>query len=320
VGILSAGFTHPNSADELLAVYNGNLKSIRFNKDVVTLLFKDKLFNFSELLIGDDDNPVTNSGTSTDVQSVFWFVVTSYGRFDTTSGTSNSDIDWDTWSAWREEVNADNIQIQHNWTGEKVFDAVKTILELTDSYVYIDGAGKLRIFRIDEASTDDILLDNDDFEDLLIELDEKRVVNRQGVFGQYNSDSDSWGVNNFSVDSDSQVTYGLREDIVKSEKVWFPDATNAAVLGDRLLVSRSDIPRVFDIKTPLIGIEQEVGDTIRLTEITSFYGVSSADGWRVTNKKLNMQEMSTSFKLNTAWTFEPFYLDIDFLDGPKRLL
>jgi hypothetical protein len=320
IGILSIGFTHPNSSDEYLDVYNGNLKSIRFNKDVVTLAFKDKLFNFSELTIGDDDSPVTNSGTATDVQSVMWFVITSYGKFNSSGSDTNTDIDIDIWETWRDEVNADNIQVEHNWTGEKVFDAFKNLLKWTDSYVYIDGTGKLRIYRIDEASASDKVLDGNQYEDLFIELDEKRVVNRQGVFAQYNSDSDSWGVNNFSVDSDSQVTYGLRENILKDETVWFPDATNAAVLGNRKLVSLSDIPRVFDLKTPLIGIEQEVGDTIRLTETTSFYGVTSADGWRITRLKLNMQETSTEFMLNAAWVFEPFYLDIDFLDGPKRLL
>jgi hypothetical protein len=320
VGILSVGFSHPTSGDELIAVYNGNLKTTRFNKDVLTLAFKDKLFNLSEFVVGDDDNPVTNSGAATDVQSVMWFLLTTYGRYDTTSGTSNSDIDWATWSTWQAGLNDDNVQIEYNWTGEKVFDAVKTVLEWTDSYVYVDGAGKVRISRIDEASANDKLLDNDQFEDIFIELDEKRLVNRQGVFGLFNADSDSWGINFFGVDSDSQTTYGLRENIIKDETVWFATSADASVLSNRRLASLSDVPRIFTVKTPLIGLEQEVGDTLRLTETTSFYGVTSADAWRITRYNLDMDKNTTEFELNTAWAFEGFYLDFDFLDGPKRLL
>ena len=54
--------------------------------------------------------------------------------------------------------------------------------------------------------------------------------------------------------------------------------------------------------------------------VNSFYSITSADGWRLVETELNMDDGQLKLELDEAAVLNAFYLDVDYLDSAALLL
>ena len=313
---LQMGFTHSTSGDELIPVFTGYLKKVSYSKTACSLTFQDKMWSFSERQIADEDNPVTFTGIIP--SDIAWTLCTCYGGLSNIASTSNADLDYDSFLAWASVFSRDNIVCTARYEEEKVKQALSNLAKMTDSAIWTEGDGKIRFKRFVEADSKDLVLSEDEIVELSIDIEDLRLINKQYVYGNYVVNSEMWGLKVYDINSSSVESYSLREDTMKDKTIWYTSSATAINMAQRQISLYSDIPRRFNIDIPLIGIYQQVADTVRITD--SFLSITSDSAWRIMEWKLNMDNGSVACEIDGAAVLEPFYLDIDILDGTKVLI
>jgi hypothetical protein len=315
IATIDVGFTHATSGDELIRVFTGFLKTVKYNKGKCTALLKDKLWGLSERVAGDSTNPVSMSAIPSDIA---WTLCTCYGGLDSTASTSNADIDYTSFQEWAAVLSADAITCDVYYDGTKVRKALTALAEYNDSANWVEGDGKIYFERFAEATSLDTLLSEQEQIELKIDIDDKRLINKQDVYGNYDITSRDWFLNVSDVASASVNSYGIREDVLKNKMVWFTSSINALNIAARRTTLFAEPPKAFDIQTAGVGLEMQISETVRMVD--SFMSITSEDAWRIVGLKFNVNDFMLNLELDGATTLDPFYLDVDFLDGPKALL
>jgi hypothetical protein len=304
---------------ELLTLYTGELYGVRY-PDEGTCEFKlrDKFWQFITLKIGDRDTPV--SFASQAPSEIAWTLCSCYGGLSNVRSSNNPDIDYDAFTAWSSQFSFDTIRCAAYYDGTKLTEALKNIVNMTDSVVWITGDNKVSFARWEEPSSADILYTRSDMKSLGIDVDRSTIVNRMKVGFTYQHSDDIWA-NYVTVENSASVSsYGLFEQLIEDDTVWFVDSASAINTAERMIAIRQTPPRQFKVKSGLQVIPCEISDTIRLTN--SFYNVTSSDVWRIVGVDYTTETGEVMLKLDAA-TMEidgnPFRLDISDLDGDDIL-
>jgi len=308
---LEIGFTHPTSGDELITVFTGFLKDVNYPRKECITLMKDRLLEFTQKKVGESDVPVefTNELPS----DIAWTLCTCYGELSTDSAT-NPDIDYDSFLEWAGIFSVDNILCDAYYDGQKVTEALTSLSKMTDSAIWVEGDGKVNFKRFTNASSFDIVLSVDDeILDLTIDVESQRLVNRQSVGFDYAQESDYWQKTVFAQNTTSVNTFGLNEETIEDESIWFNTSGSALNLAQRKVSLLSSPPKLFTLKIPLVGIYMQLGETVRLVD--SFYGITSVDAWAITEYEYNMNTDQMQFVVDGAATLTPFILDVTELDS-----
>jgi hypothetical protein len=313
--LIDVGFTHPTSGDELIRIYTGRLKSVRFNREKFVISAKDKLADLADLQVGTDENPVSFTGVIP--SDLFWTLTTCYGRLSTTADSSNPDIDYTAFQTWAAVFSANNVTVDAYFNGQSVNQALAQLTGMTDSAVWDDGSGRLEPAQFSVVSTNDSLLNESQVVGLDIDIDTKRMANKPWVWGDYDTGSKQWGLNVFAISSSSVNSYGQRENILSSPNVWYTSSVDAVNIASRRLNTMSEPPRRFKLNTSGPGLEREITESIRLED--DFMGVDSSDSWRIADLEINLESFTVNMTLDSGVSLNPFILDIDLLDGPKVL-
>ncbi len=310
------GFTHPDSDSELLTLFSGDIKEVKYKNAEVDIHLRDRFWSLTEKKIGDSLVPVTFSNQIP--SDIAWTVCTCYGELSTIQDSSNPHIDWGTFNEWAEQFSSDSLTVEARYEGVKTSEALERLSKMTDSAIWTEGDGKIYFKRYTEPSSLDFLIDQDQFMDLEIKVDNLRPINKAWVYGNYAPESDYWQINAFQVDTTSVNTYGLHEEVFKDTTVWYTGSASAQNLAQRIVNNLKYPPRRFAISTTLIGIHRQIGETIRLVD--SFYNINSGTGWRYDEISINIDQGKITYKMNEAIAGNAFFLDISSLDGDDLLL
>jgi len=313
---INIGFAHPTSGDEVITVYKGSVQSISFKGEKCTFTLRDKLWRLEETKVGDSTIPV--SFTNIIPSDIAWTICTCYGPLSSVASTSNPDIDYTSWLEWAAAFSQDNVQMSAYYDGVKTKEALQSLVRMTDSGVWVEGDDRLHFARFNEVSSLDTTIIPDYIEGIEINVDPKRLVTKSWVYGDYDITSDDWGINVYSENTSLSAQFGTLESVMKETSIWATNSTQALQLAQRLS-SQDRPPTQYMLTTPGPGIERYVSETMRF--VSSFYAISSADGWRITEKEFNLSTFTVKTTMDTAITWQGFYLDVDSLDQDRpRLL
>ena len=100
---LEIGYSHVDSDDELITLFSGKTDHVRFEGGKCNVTVTDKFKQLSDRVVGTSDEKVSYTGSNYLPADIAWWAITSYGGYDVTTSTANTDIDWDSWLAWSDQ-------------------------------------------------------------------------------------------------------------------------------------------------------------------------------------------------------------------------
>ena len=189
---------------------------------------------------------------------------------------------------------------------------------MTNSDIWIDRNGILKFKARFDVASNDTTIDEDHTIDIRIKIASDKIINDQYIYGSYSSDNSTWSLKRHAIDQASINSYGLYENVLKDENVWYQSSIYAGVLADKRILQYKQPVREFTVRAPFALINTTIADRVRM--VSSFFSVNSAQAWRVVSEKVDMSNGQIEFELDGSRSFEPFYLDISNLDGNYYLL
>jgi len=313
------GDTHPTSGWEDIDLFTGYLHGVKYSNKQCIIEARDRLFDFTQKKIGDTNSVVGIPSSGGIIPSdLAWILCTCYGELSTIQGDSNPDIDWDEYNQWAAQFSANTIEAHGRYTGNKISEALNHLAEYTDSSIVIEGDGKIHFKKFEEVSSQDYTWTQDEITKLELDVNKRRLVNKQYVSWDYKPESDYFEGNVFAQNSTSVNTFGLYEATLEKESIWYVDTPSALNIAQRNVSLYADPPRYYQLTTGLDGIWRKIGETARFVD--SFYNVTSGAGWRIVEREINLHDGLVKMDLDEATVANAFYLDVSTLDGIHLLL
>ena len=138
-------------------LFTGNLDDADFaGVDSVGLTFRDKIAEFTKKQVGSSQSPADYYSsasytvfTSSDWSAgrnpadIIWHLLTYWGGLDSTESTANTDIDWTTFSEFKNILSSIAYTVQAKFQGQDLTTALKEICEKTNSTVFSEMDGKI---------------------------------------------------------------------------------------------------------------------------------------------------------------------------------
>jgi len=308
--ILQIGLTHPTSGDEFIDLFKGTIASVSASNGKLNVSLLDRFKGFSETLIGDTSSDGAVSFTSSEYYpgDLLWTMVTCYGGLSGVESSTNPDIDYNSWTSWKDVFEEDTILMQANFTGQKMSDFMLKMSETLDSaFVFEDN--KLRFYRLDATVNSlGISLGDRAITEVNVLLDDKKVVNRQKVSAAYDVSSSEFQARVVGVNSASQGTYNVRESSIEDSTVWLTNSASALNLTERLIYKDAFPYREYGIDTTFEAAVLCLGDGFRFNDLQ--LDVSSATDFMVSGNEINMDTGAVKLKTRALPALQPFILDV----------
>ncbi len=309
------GFDYGGS-QEVINVFTGSFSKVSYSGEKTIIHLKDKLYDMTQHVVGDISSPV-------DILSILpselaWTLCTCYGQLSSVKSTSNPDIDYTSFNRFAEVWSDASIFVNAHYEGEKVSEALSRLSKITDSTIYGEGDGKIYFQRYSGVSTETTVITEDSTINLELDVLAKSLVNKQIIGWDYSQESDYSAKTIELVNTESQNSYGIYENTLEDSTVWFVNSTSALEMAQRMIFRYRHPPKLWKIKTPLISIIRQLGETAKL--VNSFYNVTSAEGQRITGFVLDTHNDFIELTTDESMSFHAFVLDVDSLDHPNRYL
>lgn len=312
-------YTIPNTCTlscDSYTLYVGFLNDVQYANEKCELTLRDRLSELEVKKVGDSD--AVASFALQIPSDIAWTLCTSYGGLDDTTSISNADIDYTSFLLWAETFSIDSVTCEANYNGQKISETLESLAKMTNSDIWIDRNGRLKFKHKFDVASNDTSLDADHILDLSIRISQDQLINTQYVYGAYSSDNSTWSIKRSAIDQASINSYGLHESILKDESIWYQSSVYAGVIAQKRILQYKNPVTEFTVIAPFTHINTTVSDRVRLVD--SFFNITSAQAWRVVEEKIDMDNGKIEFELDGAQSFEPFYLDINNLDGNNYLL
>lgn len=304
---------------EAIDLYTGEINKISYTENDCVIKTRDKMWDFAKKVVGESNNQVKIPPTSQYlISDIAWTLCTCYGELDSTQDSSNPDIDYEAFAEWAEQFSVDNVFAQTNYDGTKIISALTSLARMSDSSIWIEGNGKLCFKKFLEAGSECEVFMNDRMGNLCVDIDMDRLVNKHWVYFDYSTDSDYWQSGVINVHSTSVNTFGLHEEVLKEESIWYVTSVSALSIAARKGERYHYPNRKFKFNTGLFGIYTQIGDTVRL--VNSFYDLTSGQGWTVDAVTYDMDKLKNEYRMDESLVLDAFFLDVSTLDGDKLLL
>ena len=309
------GFTHPTSGDELITLHEGKMASVAYGKGTCTVKVVDRFKQLAERIVGDRENPVDFTGSDYLLSDLAWWLCTSYGGLSAIESTSNPDIEYEAFTDWADQISStDNVLAQAYFEGDKVTQALRRIARISDSAIYLRD-NKIAFSRFTIVSSYISSLDNSNVVDLRTDINDSDIVNKMFVSGRYDVNSDTFAMTVSDVVSSSVNSYGPRERLEEDKSVWYVNSVSAINFAERVNTVRADPFDRLRVKTPLVGMLRQIGETATVTD--SWTGID--DTFRVMGIGIDMDTGGAELSLDKSQLFDAFTLDVSTLDGPDVL-
>lgn len=284
---VALGLTHPASGDEWLSLYQGVPSHLNFEQQGLRLRLQlqGKTKRLTDAALGTDtqSDQLSFTGSSYYPSDLAWTLMTSHGDLSTIQDSSNPDIQYDEWLAWRTDNKIKDVRVQANFGGEKVYQALNT-LSLMDSRVITIQNGKLRFNDVYQPESNSAYpIDPGLLLGLKVQLSPDSIVNHYFVEAGYNPGTSGFSTYYSTLNSESILKHGKKSGRFSSRQLWFPGTKDAQFLAESEVFFKNHPRTKVQIRTPLAGgIHLIVGDSISLTH--------SPTGFN--DKLLRIQEMS----------------------------
>ena len=311
---LNMGFRNADSSTvELIQMFSGKISDITLKDATASLKTVDKVQYFSDRVVGQSNSPVVFSSQLP--SDMFWTLCTCYGGLSSVQSTSNPDIDWTAFQLFAAIFSADLIYMAGQFNGQKVTEAIRKLMNNTQSAHFV-AENKITVARWSSANTRIVSLDSDHIKGLSVSVAADKMVNRQWVEFMYDTTSKNWQFSLNAADSASVESYGIRETVMKDESIWYVDSVSAMNIAERMLFTNAQPYESVSVKTILGPLHQQVGETI--IAVDPHLGISP--GWRIMERKVNMNDGTIDLELSGSQINTPFLLDYSLLDGTDLLI
>jgi len=140
-----------------MTLFTGKLDDADFSDvDGVGLTFRDQISDFTQKKVGSSQIPAdyyssasytvfTNADWSSgrNPADIIWHILTYWGGLDSTESVANTDIDWTTFSEFKNILSSIGYLVQAKFQGETIANALKEIADKTMSTIFSEADGKL---------------------------------------------------------------------------------------------------------------------------------------------------------------------------------
>jgi len=311
---IEMGFTHPTSGDELITMFSGKGQTVKYRDNKIDITIVDKFKQLSDRVIGSSDVPVEYLNSNYLPSDIAWWLVTSYGGYDTTTSTANIDIDWDAFAEWASIFSEGSVFVEARFDGQRVNEALRKLGRQTSSNILIQD-DKLTFFRWTVADSNTTAFDSSNIKDVELEVVVDDVVNKQFVFADYAPSSDFFQISVVDQDSSSVNSFGIKEHVEEDKNVWHVNTVSALDLAQRRTQVNGEPFNRLKIESGLSGIQRFIGETV--TVVDSHLALN--EGYRITGMEVDMNVGQINFMADRSQYFGAFTLDVSTLDGPDVL-
>jgi len=312
---VSFGFTHATSGDELIDMFSGKMSKLVFKNEVLDISITDKFKQLTERVVGTSDVPVSYTGSNYLPSDVAWWAITSYGGYDATVSSANTDINYSTFAEWASVFSGDAVFIEAEFKGTKVAEILRKLGRYTQSAIYIDD-NKISFHRFGVADSHSTTLGSTDLRNVEVSFDKSDLVTKQYVFADYDTTSRYHKITVHASNSASANSFGLLEAVEKDSNVWYVNSASGINLAERKILVDGEPNDKLVAETGLQGFPLSIGET--LTIVDDFF--SETQSYRIMGHTLNMDTGLSTLKINKALLFSGFILDTSTLDGPDTLI
>lgn len=298
-GIFEYGYTSGNGSEDLIQMFGGELTRVELNEGRGKMIFENKLTKLKRRRIGSETVPIDYTNSLHNPADLAWYICTSHGGLSGVQSTSNSDIDYTTWNAWKTALSDDVIGVNAYFEGNDLIETLELLQRLTDSVIWSQGDNKIYFSRWTGTSsynitiTDSYIVGKIDYK-----LNTDSILNKVTVQLSYNTQQNTWAGQIVYQNSDSVGSYGIFEAIYDDTLIWYCTSATAMNLAQRLCYRRGNANAGITFDTPLRFLDISFGDYIDFT--TQVYSLSG--------KKLNLKKYSidTDAKIMTIVADEGF--------------
>ena len=309
------GYTHSTSGDELVDFYNGMITKVGFDEGITRLTIEDKFKKLSERIMGTQDSPIDYTGSNHLASDLAWYICTSHGNLSAVTGTSNPDIDYESFSEWAAVFSGDNVLLTGRFTGQKCTDSLRRISRITRSAIYIreNKVYFKRFSLVDSLST---VIDDDSLKKVSLDIDDSKMINRQHFLFNYDVTSKYHTGTVTESNTKSVNSYGIKEGIEKDSKVWYVNSQSASNAAQRIILVKGEPFNDVSIKVAAKGIISEIGDMIQLTEDSMDI---NSQTYRIMTSRYDLNTLECTFEIDASQLNNGFVLDSSSLDGSDIL-
>jgi len=157
VGLAASTIQLGYTGTGFITLFTGKLDDSDFAEvDSVGLTFRDAISDFTKKHVGSSQSPADYYSSAsytifTDADwspgrnpaDIIWHLLTYWGGLDATEGAGNTDIDWTTFSEFKNTLASINYLVQAKFEGQTLTNALKEICGKTNSTVFSEMDGKI---------------------------------------------------------------------------------------------------------------------------------------------------------------------------------
>lgn len=300
---------------EAITIFGGNIGSFKYSKGACSVSIVDRWNQLTNRLVGTEDVPVDYSTSNYLPSDLAWYLCTSHGGLDATQTSSNTDIDYTSFSNWAAVMSGSSILMQAYFKGAKAVDGLRRIGRLTNTAIYVSPDNRLTFKRFSLIDSNTLNLSADNIIDLDAEVREDAIINKFYQKAAYSVASNYHTVTVFDTSTASINSFGLHEQIEGDTMVWFVNTASALDSAQRL-ISQFALPEPdVTVSTVLAALPALVGETIVVDD--DQLGISQ--GYRVLSTNVDYDTGAVTLTGNRRLFLNGFTLDVSTLDGPDAL-
>jgi len=310
-GYLKLGYTHPDSGDELVDIFAGEINRVALKHGEVTVYFTDIWDELTRKIVGTEEVPLDWTGSNYNPADMIWWLCTSYGGLSDIESTSNPNVDWSAFEEFKTDMTDNNIVMQGYVKDQKASECIKRIALQLNTDIFVDETNKLTFKRFTLAETNVTSLSGENVITCNIEVDEEDMINRQYINAGYDITSGSFGIVVEDSSESSINSYGLAEQIHKDETFWHVDSSSALSYAQRQIRLKGEPYTKIDIETTLVPITRTIGETIYVNN--PLFEVEG--GYRMLEKVIELESGKMQVIGDRTTFADVFTLDYSSLDS-----
>lgn len=299
---------------EKIKLFAGKTEKVKYHKEQIDITIADKFKQLTERVIGSNEIPVSFTASNYLPSDMAWYCITSYGGYSAIESTSNPDIDYSSFLTWAGVFSTSNIVMNAEFTGQKVAETLRKMARMTYSAIYI-AEDKLTFNRFSLIDSHATILDASNIDDLVVEVDDTRMINKQNVYADYDVSSNSFNITCTDESSTSVDSFGVHEHIEKDETIWYTNSVGALDLAQRKVLIEGLPYDRLRVPTFVEGIARQVGESIQIED--TFHNIEG--GYRILEQNISLETGRTELTVDRSQIFGGFTLDASSLDGADVL-
>lgn len=283
------------AAADLHPVFAGKVENVRYVGSRAIVRIKDHIADLIVKRIASGREYFAMSNRTAD--NMVYNILVSFGAIDSTQGSGNTDIDWTSFTNWRDNyLSGKNYKLSCKFTSQDIRWGLLKIAQLTHSYVYINGSGKIAFAP---PYTTGFAYDETNSKPRNLEVDMSDMINKILIRSGYVWSDDFWNEDTGYVWTQASINqYGEYTYDEESRVVWHHGPTSA---GDDVTQSLTDFAypiRTFDITTHIGGMTEEIANQITVSDTVK----------SISNETAIVEEMiidldARNVKLKGWWTW-----------------